>query len=66
MKVEKIETFFLSKLSLTPKRKVTSYVGRLCKEGKTFMTDKTTHTIQKLRYRNIFYLEKFTASWDNQ
>jgi hypothetical protein len=33
-KVEKMETIYLSKLSLTPKRKVASYVGRLCGEGK--------------------------------
>ena len=29
------EMFYKSKLSLTPKRKVASYVGRLCEEGKT-------------------------------
>ena len=28
------EIFYKSKLSLTPKRKVASYVGRLCEEGK--------------------------------
>ncbi len=28
------ELFYKSKLSLTPKRKVASYVGRLCEEGK--------------------------------
>jgi hypothetical protein len=28
------EIFYKSKLSLTPKRKVSSYVGRLCEEGK--------------------------------
>ena len=27
------EIFYKSKLSLTPKRKVASYVGRLCEEG---------------------------------
>ena len=27
------ELFYKSKLSLTPKRKVASYVGRLCEEG---------------------------------
>jgi hypothetical protein len=32
------EMFYKSKLSLTPKRKVASYVGRLCEEGK----EKTT------------------------
>ncbi|MCA6462749.1 MAG: hypothetical protein IM571_09745 [Chitinophagaceae bacterium] len=30
--VEK-EIFYKSKMSLTPKRKVASYVGRLCEEG---------------------------------
>ena len=28
------EIFYKSKFSLTPKRKVASYVGRLCEEGK--------------------------------
>jgi hypothetical protein len=28
------ELFYKSKLSLTPKRKVASYVGRLCEEGR--------------------------------
>jgi hypothetical protein len=32
------EIFYKSKLSLTPKRKVASYVGRLCEEGNTGLT----------------------------
>ena len=56
------ELFYKSKLSLTPKRKVASYVGRLCEEGKFLLMNTFMHCRMIMHEKEIFYKSKFSLT----
>ncbi len=56
------ELFYKSKLSLTPKRKVASYVGRLCEEGKFLLMNTFMHCRMIMREKEIFYKSKLSLT----